>query len=75
MESGKDPRNRAALRQGMRVDIVTKGDQRSGRTVQGTVRKILTRTGSHPHGIKVQLTDGRVGRVKSIVDPDGEKEG
>jgi uncharacterized repeat protein (TIGR03833 family) len=57
----------------MTVEIVTKGDQRSGRRVQGTVREILTGTGYHPHGIKVRLTDGRVGRVKGIVDPEKKK--
>ncbi len=69
MESGKDPRNRSALRQGITVDIVTKGDQQSGRTVRGTVQEILTGSGFHPHGIKVRLADGQVGRVKGIVDP------
>ena len=75
MEPGKNPRNRADIRPGMTVDIVTKGDQRSGRTVRGTVREILTGSGSHPHGIKVRLTDGRVGRVNAIVDQEEEKEG
>ena len=75
MEPGKDPRNRAAIRPGMMVDIVTKGDQRSGRTMRGAVREILTGSGSHPHGIKVRLTDGRVGRVKAIVEPGKEEEG
>jgi uncharacterized repeat protein (TIGR03833 family) len=75
MVPGIDPRNRAAIRPGMTVDIVTKGDQRSGRMVRGTVREILTGSGSHPHGIKVRLTDGRVGRVKAIVDPGMEKDG
>lgn len=75
MEPGKDSRNRAAIRPGITVDIVTKGEQRSGRTVRGTVREILTGSGSHPHGIKVRLTDGRVGRVKTIVEPGKEKEG
>ena len=74
MEPVKDPRNRSAIRQGALVDIVTKGNQRSGRTVRGTVREILTGTGYHPHGIKVRLTDGQVGRVKGIVDPEKEGE-
>ena len=73
MEPGKNPRNRAAIRKGMIVDIVTKGDQRSGRTVRGTVREILTGSADHPHGLKVRLTDGRVGRVKHIIGPSTEK--
>lgn len=53
---------------------MTKGDQRSGRMVRGTVREILTETGYHTHGIKVRLTDGQVGRVKGIVNPEKEGE-
>jgi uncharacterized repeat protein (TIGR03833 family) len=74
MDPMKDPRNRSAIRQGVLVDIVTKGDQRSGRMVRGTVREILTETGYHTHGIKVRLTDGQVGRVKGIVNPEKEGE-
>ncbi len=66
---GPDPRQRRHLRPGMTVDIVLKQDQRSGRTVRGTVRDLLTRSPRHPHGIKVRLADGRVGRVKRIVAP------
>jgi uncharacterized repeat protein (TIGR03833 family) len=58
---------RFAIQPGSRVDIITKADQRSGKTVQGTVKEILTNTLSHPHGIKVRLTDGRVGRVHMII--------
>jgi uncharacterized repeat protein (TIGR03833 family) len=58
---------RFALRPGSQVDIVTKADQRSGKTVRGTVQEILTNTPSHPHGIKVRLTDGHVGRVQMII--------
>jgi len=58
---------RFAIQPGSRVDIITKADQRSGKTVQGTVKEILTNTQSHPHGIKVRLTDGRVGRVHMII--------
>ena len=75
MDPMNDPRNRSAIRQGALVDIVTKGDQRSGRTVRGTVREILTGTGYHTHGIKVRLTDGQVGRVKGIVDTGEDREG
>jgi uncharacterized repeat protein (TIGR03833 family) len=51
---------------GMQVAIVLKADQRSGKLTEGTVAKILTNSAKHPHGIKVQLTNGKVGRVKLI---------
>jgi uncharacterized repeat protein (TIGR03833 family) len=51
----------------MSVDIVTKAGQRSGKVVRGTVKEVLTNTSFHPHGIKVRLTDGRVGRVQMII--------
>ena len=54
------------IQPGMQVDIVLKADQRSGRLTPGTVKDILTRSAHHPHGIKVRLTDGQVGRVKNI---------
>ena len=62
-----DGRKRAALKPGMTVDIVLKPDQRSGRLTRGVIKDLLTRSAHHPHGIKVRLTDGRVGRVKQIV--------
>lgn len=62
-----DPGNRSHLRPGMTVDIVLKKDQRSGRTTRGIVRDLLTRSSRHPHGIKVRLADGQIGRVKRIV--------
>lgn len=52
---------------GASVNIVLKADQRTGRTVAGTVANLLTR-GNHPRGIKVRLTDGRVGRVQSMAE-------
>ena len=58
---------RDELKPGTRVRIVLKQDQRSGALTEGIVREILTRSASHPHGIKVRLTDGRVGRVKEIL--------
>ena len=61
-----DGRNRADIRPGMQVDIVLKKDQRSGKLTRGVVRDILTKSARHPHGIKVRLSDGRVGRVKAI---------
>jgi uncharacterized repeat protein (TIGR03833 family) len=52
----------------MSVDIVTKAGQRSGKVVRGTVKEVLTNTSFHPHGIKVRLTDGQVGRVQMIIN-------
>ena len=60
---------RREIKPGLTVYIVMKEDQRTGRLTEGTVRDILTGSSSHPHGIKVRLTDGRVGRVKEIKDP------
>ncbi len=57
---------RCDVRPGLRVSIVSKRDQRSGRLTEGTVRDILTNSSSHPHGIKVRLESGEVGRVKEI---------
>ncbi len=62
-----DGRQRAAVRPGLRVAIVQKQDQGTGRTVEGVVAAVLTRSATHPHGIKVRLTDGRVGRVKAVL--------
>ncbi|WP_319508542.1 YwbE family protein [uncultured Methanolobus sp.] len=58
--------NRGNIKIGLSVGIVLKQDQKSGNITRGVVRKILTNSSSHPHGIKVQLEDGRVGRVKEI---------
>ncbi len=60
-------RNRKNIKPGIEVDIVLKKDQRTGKTTRGVVRDILTKSASHPHGIKVRLTDGQVGRVKKIL--------
>jgi uncharacterized repeat protein (TIGR03833 family) len=60
-------RQRSHIHPGDTVDIVRKADQRSGRLTRGIVRDILTRSSHHPHGIKVRLTDGQVGRVKQVV--------
>ena len=54
---------------GCKVGIETKADQGTGRLTGGTVREILTSSKSHPHGIKVRLEDGRVGRVKELREP------
>lgn len=63
-----DTRERANLRPGMVVDIVLKADQASGRLTRGTIKELLTKSNWHPHGIKVRLTDGQVGRVQAIVE-------
>ena len=60
--------NRAEIKVGTRVKVVQKQDQRSGRLTEGVVRDILTKSGLHPHGIKVRLESGIVGRVKEILD-------
>ncbi|CAB1080230.1 hypothetical protein JY97_07025 [Alkalispirochaeta odontotermitis] len=61
-----DGRNRRDIRPGLEVDIVLKKDQRSGKLTRGVVKDILTKSANHPHGIKVRLTNGEVGRVKVI---------
>ena len=58
---------RINIKPGLRVSIVTKADQRSGKLTEGIVRDILTSSSSHPHGIKVRLESGQVGRVKAII--------
>ena len=60
--------NRDSIKPGQRVAIVLKKDQRSGDLTEGTVANLLTNSAFHPHGIKVRLTDGQVGRVKEILD-------
>jgi uncharacterized repeat protein (TIGR03833 family) len=52
---------------GLKVNIVLKEDQRSGKLTAGVVKDILTNSSTHPHGIKVRLADGQVGRVKEIL--------
>ena len=59
--------NRADITPGIEVDIVLKQDQRTGKLTNGIVQNILTSSSFHPHGIKVRLTDGQVGRVKNII--------
>ena len=68
MTSQNDAKQRSAILPGMSVDIVTKAGQRNGKVVRGIVQEVLTNTSFHPHGIKVRLTDGRVGRVQMIIN-------
>ena len=70
MTPQNDAQQRAAILPGMSVDIVTKAHQRSGNVVRGIVKEVLTNTSFHPHGIKVRLQDGQVGRVQAII-PSG----
>ncbi len=57
---------RNSIKPGLRVSIVLKEDQRSGKLTDGTVKDILTKSAVHPHGIKVRLENGQIGRVKEI---------
>ncbi|XID91628.1 YwbE family protein [Paenibacillaceae bacterium WGS1546] len=58
---------RSDVKPGLEVDIVLKQDQRTGKLTRGIVKDLLTNSPSHPHGIKVRLQDGQVGRVQRIV--------
>lgn len=62
-----DGTRRSDIRPGLRVSIVLKQDQRTGKLTEGIVRDILTKSPTHPHGIKVRLETGEVGRVKEIL--------
>ena len=62
-----DGTKRADIKLGLRVAIVLKQDQRSGKLTEGVVQAILTKSSTHPHGIKVRLQSGAVGRVKKIL--------
>ncbi len=60
-------RNRSDIKAGTLVQVVRKQDQRTGKLTEGIVKDILTKSSTHPHGIKVRLTNGIVGRVKKIL--------
>jgi uncharacterized repeat protein (TIGR03833 family) len=62
-----DGTKRSDLKPGVRVSIVLKKDQRTGALTEGIVKDILTRSPQHPHGIKVRLVNGEVGRVKKVL--------
>jgi len=64
---------RKHIRPGARVRVVQKQDQTSGRLTEGIVQEILTNSATHPHGIKVRLVDGKVGRVKEILSNDSQQ--
>lgn len=59
--------SRSQISPGTTVNIVLKEDQRSGTLTEGVVERLLTKSPNHPHGIKVRLEDGQVGRVKEIL--------
>ncbi len=59
---------RSKIRQGMKVRVVQKQDQATGRLTEGIVRDFLTKSPTHPHGIKVRLESGIIGRVKELLD-------
>ena len=63
----QDGRNRKNIQIGKQVEIVQKQDQRTGKRTEGTVQRILTKSATHPYGIKVQLESGEVGRVQTIL--------
>lgn len=60
--------NRSDIKAGLQVSIVLKQNQRSGKLTRGVVKDILTKSSTHPHGIKVRLESGAIGRVKTIAD-------
>jgi uncharacterized repeat protein (TIGR03833 family) len=62
-----DGNNRAAIKVGTCVKVVQKQDQQTGKMTEGVVQAILTKSSTHPHGIKVRLEGGIVGRVKEIL--------
>jgi uncharacterized repeat protein (TIGR03833 family) len=70
MEPHRNGKERSSIRIGVSVDIIRKEDQRSNKTTRGIVEEILTNSISHPHGIKVRLKGGEVGRVIEIISFD-----
>ena len=62
-----DPKKRLDVKVGLKVNIVLKADQITGKLTQGVVKDILTNSPTHPHGIKVRLQNGDVGRVQQIL--------
>ncbi len=63
-----DGNTRSNIKPGLRVKIVLKKNQASGKLTEGIVKDILTNSPTHPHGIKVRLADGQVGRVKEVIE-------
>lgn len=69
--TGADGKQRSNVKPGATVQIVLKQDQRSGKLTEGVVASLLTNSSNHPHGIKVKLRNGQVGRVQKIISPEG----
>lgn len=68
MSPAKSGKNRKDVRPGLTVDVILKNDQRTGKRTRGVVKELLTNSPTHPHGIKVRLQDGQVGRVAEIIE-------
>lgn len=64
-----DGKKRSDVKPGLEVNVILKKDQRTGKKTRGVVKDLLTNSASHPHGIKVRLEDGQVGRVCEILSP------
>lgn len=67
MPDSTNSKQRSNIKPGAKVQIVQKQDQRTGALTDGVVERLLTNSSNHPHGIKVQLKDGKVGRVQKIL--------
>jgi uncharacterized repeat protein (TIGR03833 family) len=74
MENTKSGKNRKNIKTGILVEVVEKQNQRTGELTEGFVKRILTNSATHPHGIKVMLDTGEVGRVQHILDEEEEDE-
>jgi uncharacterized repeat protein (TIGR03833 family) len=74
MENTKSGKNRKNIKTGILVEVVEKQNQRTGELTEGFVKRILTNSATHPHGIKVMLDTGEVGRVQHILDEEDEEE-
>jgi uncharacterized repeat protein (TIGR03833 family) len=72
MEKIKSGKNRKNIKTGILVEVVEKQNQRTGELTEGFVKRILTNSATHPHGIKVMLDTGEVGRVQHILDDEEE---
>ena len=68
MSAAKSGQHRKDIRPGLIVDVILKKDQRTGKRTRGIVKELLTNSSFHPHGIKVRLLDGQVGRVAEVID-------
>jgi len=74
MKPHRNGQQRGLIRTGLIVDIIRKEDQHSGKKVRGIVEEILTNSLSHPHGIKVRLKGGHVGRVEEIISASSSED-